>query len=169
MSSGRQRQSPIAQKLKEIGSWVKETIIITVNEIADAVMDDIPDDLVDHMLPDEPPESPSESSHTLQAEFDYCGRRVYSSSDTGSTQSCDFDEPDYDYLNSRDDFPTTLNRASLISRINTLYASGFGMGSTILNENRKLISKSSKDNDDIVLVVNDTTPQDIDEPDWIKL
>jgi hypothetical protein len=162
MSSGRQRQTPIAEKLKEIGSWVKETIIITVNEIADAVMDDIPDDLVDHMLPEESPESPSESSQTLQTEFDYCGRRVYSSSDTGSTQSCDFDEPDYD-------FPTTLNRASIISRINTLYASGFGLGSTILNENRKLISKSSQDNDDIVLVVNETTPQDMDEPDWIKL
>ena len=172
MSSSSDRPVQLSDKLKEIGSWVRETIIITVNEIADAVMDDIPDDLVEPMLLEETPESTSEKPPCSAKEHEYVGGRAYSSSDTGSTQSCEFDEPDYDYLNCRDDdFPTTLNRASLISRISTLYTSGFGIGNAaFLNENRKLVHKSSHENDDLVVVVDTKPTHDMDdESDWIKL
>ena len=153
----------LSEKLKEIGSWVRETIIITVNEIADAVLDDIPDDLVEPMISEEPSETQFQNTESRNTELDHCSHRVYSSSDTSSTQSCDFDEPDYDYLNGRDDFPSTLDRASLISRIHTLYASGFGFG------NRVLISKSCQETNDVVVVVDPATTEDVDDSGWIKL
>ena len=166
MSNVRQRSAQVSEKLKEIGSWFRETIIITVNEIADAVMEDMPDDLVDPSASVNLTKQSEQETEGAVCGSDYFGHRVYSSSDTGSTQSCDFDD---DYLNSRDEFPTTLDRTSLISRINTLYTSGFGLGGTILNENRRVVSKSCEENDDIVLVVEPETTEEIDDSGWIKL
>ena len=170
MPDGIQSPVPFSVKLKELGSWVRETIIITANEIADAVMDDIPENLPDPVLPGVAYNSLTDTDSSVRADFGYFGHHVHSSSDTGSTQSCDFDELDLDYLNSPHDFPTTLDRVSLISRIHTLYTSGFGLGSTLfLNENCKLIPKSFEEIDDMVVVVDRGTTEEVDDSGWVKL
>lgn len=149
----------LTQKLKDVGLWMRETIIITMNDIAEAVMEEIPDDLPvasnDRMKggdPD-PTSSYSPSYHNLE-------HHVLSLSDTGSTQSSHLDG-----LTVPDDFPNTIQRVSLITRINALYSTGISITRSISRENFKQTPSLDEEETDHVLVMD---LPDI-ESDWIKL
>ena len=102
-----------SDRVREVGVWFRETIIITMNEIAEAVIDDVPDDLdenngVNHLqlTQTEPPQS-------TRLYIEPVDSRKLSSSNAGEESQ----------MGSSFDFPSTINSTSLISRINALYSS----------------------------------------------
>ena len=148
----------LSTKLKEVGLWMRETIIITMNDIADAVMEDLPDDLP--AASNEPSKVSPDSMSSRLISYNQCKRLVHSSSDTGSTHSCDLGD-----LTVPDDFPNTINRVSLITRINALYSTGITLTRSVSRENFKLTPSFDEEETDHVLVSE--LPDD--DSDWVKL